>query len=364
VTRTGVRKPAKLSDVAALAEVSKATVSNVFNKPALVRSELRIRVLEAAKALGYCGPNPMGRLLSAGKVNAIGVATVEPLSCFFQDPFARCMMVGVSEECQSRGIGLSLVSAATEDELAWNIRSAVVDGLILFCLEGAERLIALARERHLPFVALSLSDADRGISAVGIDDRAGARLAAEYLVGLGHRRFAMLAMEFAADHAGPVTMDRVRAATYAPSRDRVEGYFDALSAAGIDTGGVPIFETHGDTAIVDPAMQAVFAAPEPPTAILAQSDRIAFRALDWLRAKGIVVPGAVSVIGFDGVPESAVSRPPLTTVRQPIEEIGRRAVQLVLDHGEEARRERLEVELVVRGSTAPPPGLALSRAAR
>lgn len=354
MTRIAPRKPATLNDVAALADVSKGTVSNVFNKPELVREEVRARVLEAARSLGYGGPNPMGRLLSAGRVNAIGVATVEPLACFFEDPFARRLMVGVSEECQTRGVGISLVSAATEDQLAWNVRSAVVDGLILFCLEGAERLIALTRERNLPFVALSLSDGDASISAVGVDDRAGARLAAEHLVGLGHRRFAILAMEFADRHAGRVTMERVQSATYAPSRDRVEGYFDALTEAGVDTATVPIFETWGDAATVDPAMREIFAADPAPTAILAQSDRIAFLALDWLAANGRAVPGDVSVTGFDGVPEAAHANPPLTTVRQPIEEIGRRATRLVLDHGHELRRELLDVSLDVRDSTAPP----------
>ena len=88
---------------------------------------------------------------------------------------------------------------------------------------------------------------------------------------------------------------------------------------------------------------------------MAQSDRIAFIATDWLKARGLAVPDDVSIVGFDGVPESATSSPPLTTVQQPIAEIGRRAVSAILDHGGEIWRERLDVQLVVRGSTAPPP---------
>ena len=94
--------------------------------------------------------------------------------------------------------------------------------------------------------------------------------------------------------------------------------------------------------------------PEPPTAILAQSDRIAMRALDWLKARGLAVPRDVSVIGFDGVPEGAAADPPLTTIRQPILDLGRRAVQVILEHGGEVRRETLDVELLVRASTGPP----------
>lgn len=346
---------ARLSDVAAAAGVSKATASNVFNRPERVREEVRLRVQEVARRIGYAGPDPKGRLLSAGRVNAIGVATGEPLAYFFDDPYARTMMKGIAEICGANGIGVSLISA-TEDEVAWSIRTALVDGLILFCLEGAERLVASSRARRLPFVALDLGDGDGSVPAVGIDDVAGSRLAAQHLVDLGHRRFAILAMEFAEDGAsGPANARRVAAATYAPSRDRVTGAFDVLSAAGIDTADVPIFETTSDPATVAAALDALYSAPSPPTALLAQSDRIAMTALDWLAARGIAVPGAVSIVGFDGVPEGEATTPPLTTVRQPIAEIGRRAVEILLDPGDTIRRETLATDLVVRASTATPP---------
>jgi DNA-binding LacI/PurR family transcriptional regulator len=343
---------ARLTDVAQAAGVSKATASNVFNRPELVREEVRLRVQAAARAIGYAGPDPKGRLLSAGKVNAIGVATAEPLAYFFDDPFARTLMVGITEACDAHGIGISLVSAATEDELVWNIRSAVVDGLILFCLEDADRLIASSRERRLPFVALAFGEADDSVPVVGIDNVAGARLAARHLAELGHRRFGILAMELGEEGAGPATMDRIEAG-YASTRERVHGYFEALASFGIDTATVPVFETR-DAATIEAALAALFASPKPPTALLAQSDRIAMTALDWLRNRGLAVPGDVSIVGFDGVPESATTDPPLTTVAQPIAEIGRRAVGMILDGADEPRRETLEVSLVVRGSTGPP----------
>ena len=345
----------RLVDVADKAGVSKATASNVFNRPELVRKEVRERVLAAAEAIGYAGPDPKGRMLSAGKVNAIGVATAEPLGYFFEDPYSRTMMKGISEICDANGIGISLISAANEDALAWSIRSALVDGLILFCLEDTGRLVAEARERRLPYVALDLGDSDATVPAVGIDDVAGARLAGEHLAALGHRRFAVLAMEFGEGPGGRADMARVEGADYAVSRDRVRGYFAALEAAGVGTAGVPIYETNSDLATVDRALEALFAGEERPTALLAQSDRIAMRALDWLKARGIAVPGEVSVAGFDGVPEGEATLPPLTTVRQPISELGRRAVEVILDPGPGVRRERLEVDLVVRASTAPPP---------
>ncbi|PRD40889.1 LacI family transcriptional regulator [Phyllobacterium phragmitis] len=347
-------KAATLADVARAAGVSKGTASNVFNRPEIVRDEVRRRVIEVAKSVGYHGPDPKGRLLSAGKVNAIGVATVLPLGYFFEDPFARVLMTGITEACDASGTGISLVSAANEEELAWNMRSALVDGFILFCLEGAERLVALSHERQLPFVALTLGHRDETMSAVGIDNVEGARLVARHLAELGHRRFAVLAMQSGEGGFGKVAMERVNTTTTSASGDRVRGYFEALEAFGIDTAAVPIFETQSDEATIHPALEEIFSSPVPPTAILAQSDRIAFIAMDWLKAGGISVPGDVSIVGFDGVPESTTSSPPLTTIQQPIAEIGCRAVRAILDHSGETWREKIDVELVVRGSTAPP----------
>ncbi len=116
---------------------------------------------------------------------------------------------------------------------------------------------------------------------------------------------------------------------------------------------MPVFETTGDPATIDAALAELFSAPEPPTALLAESDRIAMRALAWLKAGGIAVPGRVSVIGFDGVPEGAATDPPLTTIRQPATAMGRRAVEVLIARGDRATRERLDVELVERASTGP-----------
>ena len=284
-----LERSAKLADVAKAAGVSQGTVSNVFNRPNLVREEVRAHVRAIADAIGYRGADPKGRLLRAGKVNAIGVATAEPLSYFFEDPFARLLMEGMSEACDANGAGLSLVSAQNPEKLAWNIQTALVDGFVLLCVEGGERLVELTRERNLPFVALALGKPDETISAIGIDDFAGARMAAAHLCDLGHRRFGMLALEYVDDRFGPVGMDEVEAALYSTSRDRTEGYFAALQACGIDTATVPVFETLNEETTVAAGLEHIFAAAEPPTALLCMSDRLALIALDWLegaRAEG------------------------------------------------------------------------------
>ena len=350
-----IEKAAKLSDVARAAGVSQGTVSNVFNRPALVREEVREHVHDIARKLGYRGPDPKGRLLRAGKVNAIGIATAEPLSYFFADPYARGVMEGIAETADAAGAGISLVSAANDETLAWNIQSALVDGFVLFCIEGGERLVRLTRERQLPFVALALGTENNSVATVGVDSRLGGRLAAEHLVALGHRKFAIVALPVRPGHheSGPITLADVDVAIYSTSRDRVHGYFDVLSRHGIDTSTIPIFETQNDAPTVHAAMAALFGGREPPTALLVQSDQAALIALDWLREHGLEVPGDVSVIGFDGVAEAALSSPGLTTIAQPLQDIGRHAVSAILK-GTPQGRQTLPVDLVVRGSTAPP----------
>lgn len=344
----------RLSDVAKAAGVSQGTASNVFNRPDIVRKEVRDRVEAAARALGYAGPDPKGRLLRAGKVNAIGVATAEPLSYFFEDPFARVLMAGIAGACDQQGAGLALVSAANEEKLAWNIQSAIVDGFVLFCIEGGPRLVESTRGRRLPFVALGLDNGDETVAAIGIDDFAGARIIADHLAALGHRRFAMLTLPLADGRVGPITEADIEAAVYVSAVERIRGYHAALAAHGIDIGAVPMFETENDRESAEAALTAIFAAPEPPTAILAMSDRLALLTLDWLRARGLHVPGDISVVGFDGVPEGARSDPPLTTMTQPIEKIGRLAVRMIFDEADRPRRLTVDVALTLRASTAPP----------
>ncbi|MHA6729018.1 LacI family DNA-binding transcriptional regulator [Devosia sp. A369] len=339
----------KLKDVAKAAGVSQGTASNVFSRPDIVREEVRERVRAVAKELGYAGPSLTGRLLRAGKINAIGVATAEPLSYFFEDPWARAMMAAISACCDARGAGIALVSAQNRQRPAWNIQSALVDGFVLMCAEQGELLVDLTQQRDLPFVALALDEAMGKVPAIAIDNLGGARQAAEHLLGLGHRRFGiiglgdapMVALEFSALRAGP----------YATVRDRAEGYAQALEAAPAE---VVAFETDASRAGVTAIMEQLFGAGDGPTALLAMSDRVALLAMDWLQQRGRRVPEDVSIVGFDGVPEGAETLPGLTTVAQPMEEIAKWAVAAILDDQMPDGRELLALELVIRGSTGAP----------
>lgn len=347
-------KTIKLRDVAKAAGVSQGTASNAFSRPEIVREEVREHVLKVAKELGYSGPSITGRLLRGGKVNAVGVAAIEPLSYFFEDLWARQLMAEISEICDARGAGVALVSALSDERLDWNIQSALVDGFILLCVEGGERLVEITRQRQLPYVALAIGAADNSIPAIGVNNSGGARMAAEHLLALGHRRLAILSTALSEDHQGLVTPDDIERAVYSTSSSRVRGYWEAIDAAGVARDTVPIYETRETRASTIEAMETIFATGESPTGILAMSDTVAMFAIDWLFQNGWSVPGDVSVVGFDGVPESAVSTPKLTTIEQPMKEIARLAVEAALGGTQVTGRRVLEPRLVIRESTAPP----------
>jgi DNA-binding LacI/PurR family transcriptional regulator len=342
----------KLADVAKAAGVSQGTASNVFNRPEVVREEVRRHVLETAGLLGYRGPDVKGRLLRAGRVNAIGVAALEPLAYFFDDPWARSLMTAVGAVCDASGTGIALVSASNQQKLAWNVNSALVDGFILVCVEGGERLVELTRRRQLPFVALALASDDSSISTIGVDNLNGGLLAALHLTDLGHRRIAVLAIGDGDRRVGPLTPDDVTRRMKATSRDRALGYWRALEQVGLGRGDVPVYGTLNDKPTVDAAMEALFSAPQPPTAILAMSDLAALLAIRWLKARGLSVPADVSVVGFDGVPDGALVQPALTTIAQPFDRIAERAVKAVLGDAALSGNEILDVELVIGGTTA------------
>jgi DNA-binding LacI/PurR family transcriptional regulator len=132
------------------------------------------------------------------------------------------------------------------------------------------------------------------------------------------------------------------------------GYWQALTEFGVGRDDVPIHTTRNDRQSVNSGLEEIFASPSPPTAILAMSDRIALFTIQWLVERGLTVPGDVSVIGFDGIPEAAMIQPGLTTMAQPLNDMARRAVGAILDDNLPKERETLDSTLIVRGTTAPP----------
>ena len=347
-------KKVRLADLARAAGVSQGTASNVFNKPELVRPEVRDRVLACAARLGYRGPDPAARMLRAGKANAVGVVSDCELTHVFADPYMRQFLEGVAEVCETHSSGLSLVSALGDEAAAWTVQTAMVDGFIVECMEQGHKLVELALQRNLPFAAVGY-DPGPGINHVKVDDVAGARQIAEHLLDLGHRRLAVLSMAFRDDeYVGLVPPERHRKMTYVVTQARIAGYRAAFAAAGLDPDTVPIFETQSDAPTTRAGVEALLALEPRPTGLIAMSDVIALHALEMLHERGLKVPDDMSLVGYDGLQESIRSDPPLTTIVQPIKEKGRQAAQMVFD-GSVGKQVTLELSLAIRGSTAPPP---------
>jgi DNA-binding LacI/PurR family transcriptional regulator len=345
----------RLRDVAEAAGVSQGTASNVYNRPDIVRPEVRAAVLAVAERLGFTGPAPTASALRRGRANLIAVVSDESPAYFLGDPYGRRLLQGAAEVCDAQGVGLTLASTRPRDGMqGWSIDTALVDGFILFCYEDGTEVAARAHSRGLPMVAIDAGPID-GAATIGIDDRAAAHAAAAHIAALGHRRVGVLSLELADDgRTGPIDDARLAAARYRSSRDRMLGYREALAAAGIDAADCPAFETFNDTETAAAALGWLFDRPAPPTAILAMSDVLALAALDWLAARGLRAPQDVSVVGFDDTPEAALAAPPLTTLAQPGDLKGRIAAEMLLglrpmgDHAFDAR-------LTVRASTAALP---------
>ncbi|MEP0519066.1 MAG: LacI family DNA-binding transcriptional regulator [Hyphomicrobiales bacterium] len=353
-SRTSSKNSVRLIDVAMLAHVSQGTASNVFNKPEQVSEETRTRVFLAAEQLGYKGPDPVGRLLRAGKTNTIGVLISNPLSHFFTDPIARSFMSGIASVCDERGIGITLVTARDETKAAQTIRSALVDGFVVHCLEDDAHLVALAQNRNLP---LAVVDAQvvSGVSHITIDDEAGARLAMEHALSLGHRRIGILTLNLKGDGTrGVPSPDRLQNISYAVSRKRMTGYAAALRHADIPVEHDLIFECGNSRETGAKGAQYLLSLANPPTAIVTMSDLIATGVIDHARTQKVDIPSDLSVVGYDDMPDAAFSDPPLTTINQPSVEKGRLAALAVLDGKDAARSIVLPVELIVRESTASP----------
>jgi DNA-binding LacI/PurR family transcriptional regulator len=341
----------RLRDVAERAGVSVGSASQAFGRPELVSDAVRERVLEAAEALGYPGPDPAARRLRTGRAGAVGVIFAERLGYQFTDPAAPAFLRGIAEGIAEAPIGLLLIpDSRHRAEAARTVREAVVDGFVIYSAPQNDPRVEAALARQLPVVTV---DQPRGAETpfVGIDDRAAARSAAEYLRELGHERVGVLSFVTTLDPGTSLELDL--------SNERLAGYEEGLGTAW-DPALIRICRPNA----VEPARDAtldLLHGPTPPTAILAMSDILAVGALQGAAEAGVVVPDELSVVGFDDSPVARQTSPALTTVAQPHEEKGRLAIQFLLEEVERggaprsrSRHAILPTELVVRESTAPP----------
>jgi DNA-binding LacI/PurR family transcriptional regulator len=330
--------------------VSRATVSNAYNRPDQLSPALRERILAAAQELGYSGPDPAARGLRLRRSGTVGVLLGESLTYAFRDPAAALFLEGIARTGEQSGTSMLLIPSPVGDDKTAAVRNAVVDGFCIYCVSDSRHQLGAVMERRLPTVLIE-GDPIPGAARVDIDQEAGASAAAHHLKGLGHAKVAIMAERLQADHAfGWASEERITGATEPVSRGRVTGYRSVFP-------GAPVFETRGNRfeAGYEGARHVLDKHPEI-TAILAETDMLAFGAQRVAGERGLQVPKDLSLVGFDDIPPAVRNVPPLTTVRQPLAEKGEVAYQLLQEllAGEAARNVMLPVELIVRESTAPP----------
>jgi LacI family transcriptional regulator len=307
-----------MRDVARRSGVSVATVSNVLHNTAPVAERTRKRVLEAIEQLGY-RQNEVARSLKRQTTHTLGVAIPDALN-----PFNA--MVALEVERRAHRDGFAVLVAETENDPATEadqVRALVgrrVDGVIFPAVTAGSAIPSELLDRGIPVVVVSFETDDPRVGAIVVDEEAAMDEVVGHLAGLGHRRIA-----FVHSGAREESVDR-----------RPEGMRRALERRGLE-----------------PAASVADA-----TATCCTNDMVALALMDELERQGRLVPGDMSVVGFDDIPLAAHSRIDLTTVRQPAREMGRMAVEMVLSAIAERRHVGARVvaptELVVRGSTAAP----------
>lgn len=343
-------RPATIEDVARLAGVSRQTVSRVINHGANVKPALGARVQQAIDELGYV-PNMAARRMG-GQRSFLLLAlndrdrTLGNWKAGRGNDWVDQMLFGAMMTCEAAGYRMlfELVdtrSPVAERQLAAALSSLRPDGVILTPphTENAELAALLVRTQTL-FARIGSHGHPDGIN-LWMDDAAAARAATAHLIGLGHRRIALIA----------------GATTYRASALRLEGYRRAMAAAGLSAPADLVVEGDFGFASGERGVARLLALAKPPTAVIASNDEMAFAALHMADRHGIAVPEDLSVISFDDTPGVRFSVPPLTAIRQPIAPMAATAADLLIraKRGESVpMTHALDFELVVRRSTAPP----------
>jgi LacI family transcriptional regulator len=340
-----------IRDVARLAGVSTMTVSRVVNRSGYTSPETRRRVELAVAQLGYV-PNAVARHLRSKQTNTIALVVSD-----ITNPFFTTIARGVEDVAGPRGFAVMYCNTdESDDEEARYLRLLVerqVDGVLLVP-SGANAAIRLLRDHKVPLVVLDRRVPGRRIDTVRCDSEAGAYTLARHLITLGHRRL------------GVLTGRR----TISTSADRVAGVRRALHESGLTLDDALVRWgrfNFGDLNLADGhqmAVEVLAATDDPPTALFAANNFIAFGAVRAIHEMGLRIPDDISIVAFDDLPTEWVSDPFLTVAAQPAYEIGRRAAEMLIDRltGERTRTGEsvlLPFEIIVRRSTAAPRSTAV-----
>ncbi len=331
-----------LSDVAARAGVSTATVSRCLNLPAQVQQATRDRVMTAVAELGY-SPNFGARALAARRTGTIGaiIPTMENAI------FARALQA-FQEELHRDGMTLLVASSSYRPEIeAEQIRALVARGADALLLIGHDRSAStyeFLEQRGVPCLIAWVYDPSRPRPSIGFDNRRSMAALTEEVLRLGHRDIGIISAEIEGN-------DRARA--------RVEGVRDALRAHGLDPGAAPLIETPYSFETAGAALARLMARRPRPTVVICGNDVLAVGALQMARKLGLGVPQDVSITGFDDIELATVVEPALTTVHVPHREMGREAARrlvAMLAGRDPETSTCLETRLCLRDTLGPPAG--------
>jgi DNA-binding LacI/PurR family transcriptional regulator len=338
-----------VEDVARRAGVSRATVSRVVNGNPRVSPEARLAVTKAIEELRYV-PNPAARALMTRRSDSVAVVILESANRLFEDPYFNQLLLGISSGLADQEVQLVLLiaqSAREEERLERYIAAGHVDGAMIIGPRGDDEMPRRLVARGVPIVVNGRPSGEDApgtahpLSYVDVENREGARAVVAHLAAGGRRRIATI--------NGPLDLSS--------GRDRLNGYREALQAAGL--GPDSSLEQGGEylPATAAEAMRALLARHPDLDAVFAASDSMAAAAIGVLLDAGRRVPEDVAVVGFDDSPAAVNVRPALTTVRQPIQAMGREMARLLMrqisDPVGAPSRVIFPTELVVRESSAP-----------
>ncbi|HYN95332.1 MAG TPA: LacI family DNA-binding transcriptional regulator [Pilimelia sp.] len=332
----GTDRPAVMADVARLAGVSHQTVSRVLNGHPHVRPTTRDRVLRAVTELSY-RPNALARGLAQRRSRVLGVISFDTI---LFGPAAT--LLGIERAARTAGYGISIVTLERVDRTGMlaavdALAGQWVDGVIIIAPQVAAAAALRSLPPGLPAVAVEAGHV-AGLPAVSVDQVAGARLAVRHLLDLGHETVWHI--------AGPDD--------WLEARDRIDGWRSTLADAGRP---VPPMISGDWSARSGYAAGLELAERPDVTAVFAANDQMALGLLRALQERGVRIPEGISVVGFDDIPEAEYLLPPLTTVRQDFDEVGRRSMATLLrllDDGAAAPGAPVPPTLILRGSTAAP----------
>lgn len=337
-----------LAAVAARAGVSVSTASLVFSGAGPVATATRDRVLAAAAALEYGGPDPTARSLRRGRSGVIAVITEDRLADAFRDPMNLAFLDGVAQAFGDERTGLLVIPLVAESGV--DLSAPPMDAAILLgCSLDLGASVEVLRRRRIPIVAVE-AEPFEGVLLVDLDNRAASRRGAEYLHELGHRDVATVTLALDATRTpGPLTPEREAAATGNTTRQRLAGLRDVFpEATGWSTSGSYLADGYAaGIRLLDRA--------DRPTAIVAQSDLLALGVLRAAEELGIDVPRELSILGFDGVRLDEAAPHELTTLAQPAVEKGEAAAAAVFAAlaGGRPAPVLLHCELRIGTTTAP-----------